>query len=386
MTALSGSETVEQAFALARLLRVGLGAHAAVLPEEVPDGLDAFRAPLSAIAEARTVVVLCEEPVVERAPIVDLWIRAARRRGAQVLAELPAEPVEGAVLVSDDPHLAAWHARRLGATAAYYLPRTPNARGVGDAWSAAADAEPEDVKPRLLVISGDEAALDPSVRAMAAEADAVIGIGLFAGSFRGLCDLVLPGTSYLERDGTTVNLEGRLQRQRRAVLAPCPDELAWIGRLGERFGVEISAYSSVVFDELSPVCYGGIAYGDIGEHTALPQRATAVGAVADPAETASPAPAPPADALRVLAYRPLFSGAAVERTPELQFQRPGGEIELARADARARGIATGDTVTVRSNGTSRELRARLASDLTAGTVRLTRDDAEGLHDHVEVSA
>ena len=34
--------------------------------------------------------------------------------------------------------------------------------------------------------------------------------------------------------------------------------------------------------------------------------------------------------LRLVAYRPLFSGPAVERTPELQFQRRGGEVELAR--------------------------------------------------------
>ena len=45
---------------------------------------------------------------------------------------------------------------------------------------------------------------------------------MFEDTFRGWCDLVLPGTSYLERDGTTVNLEGRLQRQRRAVIAPVP--------------------------------------------------------------------------------------------------------------------------------------------------------------------
>ena len=224
------------------------------------------------------------------------------------------------------------------------------------------------------------------MRALAAEADAVIGIGLFAESFRGLCDLVLPGTSYLERDGTTVNLEGRLQRQRRAVLAPCPDELAWISRLGERFGVEISAYSSVVFEELAATCYGGIAYGDVGEHTGLPERAPELETVAEPDAAPARAAEAPDGALRVLAYRPLFSGPAVERTPELQFQRRGGEIELARADARARGIRTGDTVTVRSNGTSKELRARLASDLRAGTVRLTSADAEGLHRHVEVTA
>ena len=47
VTALSGSETVELAYALGKLLRQGLGAHWAVLPEEVDNSLDAFRAPLS---------------------------------------------------------------------------------------------------------------------------------------------------------------------------------------------------------------------------------------------------------------------------------------------------------------------------------------------------
>jgi len=103
-----------------------------------------------------------------------------------------------------------------------------------------------------------------------------------------------------------------------------------------------------------------------------------------------PLPNPPAkklaegDGLRLLTYRPLFSGAAVDRTPELAFQRPGSEIELARPDARARGIATGDTVTVSSNGTSRTLRARIAKDLPPGMARMPRPEAEGLHELVEV--
>src|SRR3954453_13615523 len=84
VTALSGSETVEQAYALGRLLREGLGAHAAVLPEETSFALDAFRLPLSAIRDAELVVVLGDEPMAERAPVVDLWIRAARRKGARI--------------------------------------------------------------------------------------------------------------------------------------------------------------------------------------------------------------------------------------------------------------------------------------------------------------
>jgi predicted molibdopterin-dependent oxidoreductase YjgC len=91
------------------------------------------------------------------------------------------------------------------------------------------------------------------------------------------------------------------------------------------------------------------------------------------------------EGLRLVTYRPLFSGAAVERTPELDFMRPRGEIDLAPDDARARGIGGGDTVTVRSNGTSRELRARIARDLMPGVARVPRDDAIGLHEYVEVS-
>ena len=56
VTALSGSETLEQAYGLARLLRGGLGAHSAVLPESTSVALDAFRLPLSAIADAQIVV------------------------------------------------------------------------------------------------------------------------------------------------------------------------------------------------------------------------------------------------------------------------------------------------------------------------------------------
>jgi anaerobic selenocysteine-containing dehydrogenase len=65
--------------------------------------------------------------------------------------------------------------------------------------------------------------------------------------------------------------------------------------------------------------------------------------------------------------------------------RPSGEIDLAPDDARARGIGSGDTVTVQSNGTSRELRARIARDLAPGLARVPRDDAVGLHEFIEVS-
>ncbi len=409
VTALSGSETVEQAYALGRLLRGGLGAHAALLPEEVSPALDAFRLPLSAIRDAELVVVLGDEPVAERAPIVDLWVRAARRQGAAVelagdaheacrrLASSEDElggrlrESERAVLIwsgdegAGGAHLAAL-ARELGfaskpACGAFHLPRTANGRGVADAWAAASDEEAENPDPiSLLVVSGDEAAAEPGVRALAERAERVLAITMFRGLAVGWADLVLPGTSYLERDGTYVNLEGRLQRLRRAVIPPAPDELAWISRLAERFGVEIPPQASAVFAELSERIYDGLPFGEVGEQATLRTRSEA------PApELPEPPPAAEGEGLRLVRYRPLFSGPAVERVPELEFQRAEAEVELSPADAGERGIVTGETVTVSHNGTSLELRARVSRGLRVGVVRIPAGHSGTLGGTVEVS-
>ena len=88
--------------------------------------------------------------------------------------------------------------------------------------------------------------------------------------------------------------------------------------------------------------------------------------------------------LRLLRYTPLFSGHQVERVPELQFQRPGREVTLSSSDAGRRGIATGDLVTVRSNGTSVELRARVDRKLVEGVARVADEHASDLHADIEV--
>ena len=86
-----------------------------------------------------------------------------------------------------------------------------------------------------------------------------------------------------------------------------------------------------------------------------------------------------------MTYRPLFSGPAVDRVPELEFQRPQPEVELSREDAERLGITTGQTVTVRANGTSVELRARLSRELAAGVARIPDVHAGDLEGRVEVS-
>ncbi len=393
LLALSGSETVEQAEALSRLVRQGLGSDAVVLPEQASPALDAFRAPLSSIRDATRVIVVGDDPVEERAPVVALWLKAARRHGAEVLTvgaagTSPTAPgtaaegvralgdrVRGAVLVWSGPggaggSVVAELAQELGAASAFYLPATPNGRAVVEAWHAAGEGDPH--RPErigVLLVSGDEAAADPHVRALAEQADRVIAITMFADPVREWVDLVLPATSYLERDGTMVNLEGRPQRLRRTVIPPAPDELAWIAKLAARFGVEIDPHARAV---------------SVAEHATLPPRTEAPSSV--PAAPAATAPATAhGGPLRLLRYRPLFSGPVVDRVSELQFQRPEPAIELSAHDAEVRGITTGEDVVVRSNGTSVRLRARVNRRLVDGAVRAAEEHVLELDQAVEVS-
>ena len=419
--ALSGSETNEQAYALGKLIRTGVNGHTAMLPEEIGEELDAFRAPLSAIGDAELIVILGDDPVVERAPIVELWVRKARRAGAEIVEIGPAGDIQAAPgtaaqqsrkvargelgdrLRASDRAILIWSgggagggshlatlASKLGfadkpGCGAFFLPETANGRGVAEAWSAVSDEEGSEPEPLgLLIVSGDEAAANPNVRALAERAERVITIAMFHSLAVGWSDLVLPGTSYLERDGTYINLEGRIQRLRRTAIPPAPDELAWVAQLAGRFGVELSPYPSLVFAELSERAFDGVTYEDLGEQALLPGR---VPLEAELPETRDE-PVPPKaarGAVQLVRYRPLFSGAAVERVPELQFQRPAAEVELSAKDADRLKIKRGEPVSLRSNGTTVELRAAINKRLKAGVARVAEEHARDLHPTVEIS-
>ncbi len=412
VVAFSGGETVEQATALARIAREGLGSSSALLPDDWDPALAAFRAPLSAIRDADVCLVLGDDPVLERAPVVDLWLRAARRAGAAVVSVGPAGDVQTApgsapqvcaalrkggdvptelretadrvrgaervalVWSEDDPT----GGRHVGALASdlretaqvdvavYALPRTPNGNGVAAAWRALGDElvePPEEGEIGALIVSGDEAAYDPRVADLARRARFVLATAMFQGELTAWAHLVLPGTSYLEREGTLVNLEGRPQRLRRAVVPTWPDELEWLARLAERLGVAVDAWAAP----------------SAAEQADLPPADGDAWTQPDP-QTATGKPAGPG--LELVRVRALFSGAAVERVPQLQFQRPAPEVELPHDDAATRGVVQGEAVRVSSNGTAKELRARLSRRLRTGVVRIAAEHAEGLADRVQV--
>jgi NADH dehydrogenase/NADH:ubiquinone oxidoreductase subunit G len=328
---LSGSESNEIAYALAKLAAAVGGTVQVPDPDAEPLGF-----PLSELARTGAVAA-GDVPLEELAPFAELRAKEGRRRNG-------------------------------GSPPALAVPRTPNGLGVNHAVArAGAATTPSQGPPALLVVSGDEAAADPDVRALAESAERVIAISMFQALAVGWADLVLPGTSYLERDGSLTNMEGRVQRIRRAVVPPAPDETAWLAKLASAFGVELSPYPSVLHEELF-----GEPFASLGE-TAPLRTANNPRALSSTSEVVEGG-----RGLRLVRYRPLFSGPAVERVENLRFQRPNGDVELSREDAHRLGLRDGDTVDVRTNGTSARLRASIRRGLRPGVVLLPEGAADDL--------
>ena len=65
-------------------------------------------------------------------------------------------------------------------------------------------------------------------------------------------------------------------------------------------------------------------------------------------------------------------------TIRLRFQRPDGLVDLARDDAHRLGVRDGDEVTVRTNGTSAKLRARVRRNVRSGVVLVPEGSADDL--------
>ena len=232
VTALSGSET-RRAGLRARTPPAQRARRARRRSARVDlDALDAFRLPLSSIAEAEIVVIVGDDDVADRAPVVDLWLKAARRNGAEIVhygptgtvptgpggaaaalralraatssatgcapasARSSSGPAAGAGAAPGSPRPRTRSGSRGSPAAALPSACDTERRGVAAAWAAAADEDDANPEPiGLLIVSGDEAAADPAVRALAERAENVIAITMFHGLAVGWADLVLPATA-----------------------------------------------------------------------------------------------------------------------------------------------------------------------------------------------
>ena len=212
-----------------------------------------------------------------------------------------------------------------------------------------------------------------------AQTEVVVSVAAFTNGVTSQSQVVLPLDVEHERDGSVINLEGRVQRVRPS-LAPVSGVplIEWTSRLAGFLEISTHAMSAKAFNALAAdnPAFAGLAWGELGDRAPLNiTRPTATAPTAG--VTVTPPAAAPADgAFRLIAPRPLFSGASVERTASLAHQR-APIVVVAHADAERLGIKRGDDVAVRHAVGEHVGTARISRRLLPGSVRINWRGAAG---------
>jgi NADH-quinone oxidoreductase subunit G len=202
------------------------------------------------------------------------------------------------------------------------------------------------------------------------QARTVISASAFEDASTKAADIVFPAEAYAEKEGTVTHPDGRLQRLRPAVPRPGLVRPIWqvlaelSAALGHETGVDSAPEALAAIANEVPF-YAGLSPEEIGG-TGIRWQERDEGAAWGPADgiaasdrtSSATTPSTVPSGLRLGTYRDLWADEVTERNVALQFLAPEQRVELAPSDADRLGLADGDEVHVRSNGTS--VRARVA--------------------------
>ena len=260
------------------------------------------------------------------------------------------------------------------------------------------DAAVEGTFKAIYVQGEDIAQSDPDSRHVIAGLQAmecVIVQDLFLNETANYAHIFLPGTTFLEKDGTFTNAERRINRVRR-VIAPLPGLADWqvTLRLAAALGVNIGSYDhpSEIMDEVARTTpsFAGVSYARLEE----------LGSVQWPCNEAAPAGTPimhierfvrgegrfmiteyipteersgPRFPLLLTTGRILSQynvGAQTRRTENSRWHEED-VLEIHAHDAEQRGVRHGDWVRLASRAGETTLRARITDRVAPGVVYTT---------------
>jgi predicted molibdopterin-dependent oxidoreductase YjgC len=262
-----------------------------------------------------------------------------------------------------------------------------------------------DGKVRAMYIMGENPMLsDPDlnhVKEALETLDFLVVQDIFLNETAELADVVLPATSFAEKDGTFTNTERRVQRIRKAIEPIGDSKSDWeiicdvAGRMGEK-GFAFSS-AEEIFQELASLTpqYAGITYERIDEtglqwpcptedHPGTPflhgnQFSRGKGKFSA-LEYKPPAETPDEEyPLMLTTERSLYqyhTGTMTRKSDGLNILRKEELVEMNAVDADALGIADGETVRVLSRRGNVTARAKVTEDSAPGTISMTFHFAE----------
>ncbi len=285
--------------------------------------------------------------------------------------------------------------------------------------STAGRTEPEimaaigDGSIRALHIMGENPAVSDADANHVAKAlqkvDFLVVQDIFLSETAQLADVVLPGASFAEKDGTFTNTERRVQRVRKAMEPVGESRADWqivaeiARRTAQKLGLASSGFEPAspaeVLDEIARVTpsYGGISFARLEEgglqwpcpdagHPGTPRlhmgRFTRGRGRFTPVQHIPPAEVPDEEYPLVLNTGRLLyhfhTGTLSRRVAGLDKLAHEALVEVNPADARKLGIASGDTVSVSSRRGQVQLKADVTDRTPAGSVFMVFHFAEAL--------
>ncbi len=217
---------------------------------------------------------------------------------------------------------------------------------------------------RALILSNLDPAQDPDVRATLEQKDFLVVHDLFLTETAKIADVVLPARSVYERDGTTVNLEGRFLPLQAAPVdaGESEDFVGVVGALGDALGQRLEGRSvrsarRVLRKrfELDPAELG--PSGELYRPKGRP--APRVSIRSDEAVGGN-----------VLVTPSMLRVEYLERNPHLLALSGGSRLRVNPADAAQHGLGDGEAVSLRVGGVVRRARVRLDAGVPAGLMLL----------------
>jgi NADH-quinone oxidoreductase subunit G len=229
----------------------------------------------------------------------------------------------------------------------------------------------------------------------------VLSVAMFENASTRHADVVFPAEFYAEQEGTVTHPDGRLQRLRPGIPHPGHVRPMWqvLAELSALLGDETGIDSvPEALDAIAPEVpfYSGISHEEIGgrgvrwqdrdaasefpqaQGPAPPSREAAEQSVPTQvsAQSAEAGAGEGGAGIQLGTYRDLWAAEATDHSPALRFLAPRQTLDLAPADADRLGVAQGDEVDVRSNGTSLRARVMIRERISPGAGFLIEGTAE----------
>jgi len=226
-----------------------------------------------------------------------------------------------------------------------------------------------------------------------AKLDFLVVQDLFLTETAQMADIVLPASSFAEKDGTFTSTERRVQRVRKAINPPGQARVDWeiiadiAARMGSSFNFETSADIMSEIAELTPI-YGGITYDRLEKngglqwpcldhrHPGTPflhrERFARGRGKFHEVHYRPPAELPSTDYPLVLTTGRILehwhTGSMSHRSRVLEALAPFSSVEISPVDAARLGIQEGDLVTVSSRRGKVQTKAKETPRVAPGLV------------------